>query len=482
MTKDPSQSGPAARGAAPRQDQPDPAEKLVLFRSSAPERPPQPEGPAAPSDQPDPARIAEAPETGAQLPARVVQTPPAARPKGKPGPKAKPKGKPKPKPKPEAKSAPVPEPASAARPRGRHLLILVSFLLLVLTPVSAAAWYLWARSADQFTSELGFTVRREETSSPVDFLGGLSNLSSSGSSDTDVLYEYIQSQEMVRGVDEKLGLRSLYSEHYATDPVFSFHPDGSIEDLVAYWRRMVQVSYNPGSGMLEMHVFAFDPDTAKRIAEEILRDSSRLINDISAIARQDATRYAQEDLEAAKQQLKAAREALTAFRSRTRIVDPSADLQGQMGLLTTLQQQLASTLIDLDLLQQTTSEQDPRIAQAQRRIEVIRNRIEQERSKFAQGGAGAAGQDYATLVAEFERLAVDREFAEQTYTAALSGFASARAAAERQSRYLAAFVRPTLAETARYPRRIMLLGLAMLFLTLAWSILVLVYYSLRDRQ
>ena len=153
-----------------------------------------------------------------------------------------------------------------------------------------------------------------------------------------------------------------------------------------------------------------------------------------------------------------------------------------MGLLSNLQQQLAAAIIELDLLRETTSETDPRVTQARRRIEVIQSLIEGERGKFSTGGLGPGGQDYATLVAEFERLTVDREFAEQTYTAALSAFASSQAEAERQSRYLASFIRPTLAERAQYPRRLLILGLVALFTTLTWSVLVLVAYSLRDRQ
>ena len=433
-------------------------------------------GPDAAASPPAAAKPAQAPATdkAAKAPPRAKASQVPAVAKTAPVP-AKRKAAPAPTP-------PVAPPARPARPRTRHTLILGSFVLLVLAPIAVAAWYLWARAADQYVSELGFTVRREESSSAAEILGGLSNFSSSGSSDADVLYEFIQSQEIVQQIDTATDLRTLYSQHHAQDPVFSFNAEGSIEDLVAYWRRMVQISYNPGSGLLELHVFAFTPQDARNIAQKILDNSSDVINEISAIAREDAMRYARADLETAKAELRDAREALTRFRTRTRIVDPSADLQGQMGLLTTLQQQLAAAIIDLDILNATTSQNDPRIKQVQLRIDVIRKRIEEERSKFGSGGAGVGDQDYPTLVAEFERLTVEREFAEQAYTAALSTFGSARAEAERQSRYLAAYVRPTLAESPGYPRRVMLLGLVALFLTLAWAILVLIYYSLRDRQ
>ena len=113
---------------------------------------------------------------------------------------------------------------------------------------------------------------------------------------------------------------------------------------------------------------------------------------------------------------------------------------------------------------------------------MIKTRISEERSKFGVGGQGRAGEDYATLTAEFERLTVDREFAEQAYTSALSAYDGALAEAQRQSRYLAAHVAPTHAESSRYPERGVLLLLVGLFGFLVWAISVLIYYSIRDRR
>lgn len=390
---------------------------------------------------------------------------------GKPAKKAPPAAKPKARP-----------PASSARPKPRHFGILLSFLLLVLAPLGVAAIYLHESARNQYASSVAFTVRREEQPSAVDILGGLSNLSTASSSDSDILFEFIQSHELVAKIDDTLDLRHIYSEPYPSDPVFALKPDASIEGLLAYWQRMVRISYAPGTGLIDVEVLSFDAETSKRIAEEIFSESSRMINELSTIAREDAMRYAREELNDALQQLSKARQALTAFRSRKQIVNPDADIQVQMGLLGSLQQMLGSELIDYDLLRHNARENDPRVVQSERRIEAIRERIRQERLKFGNGSEENVTDDYADVVAEFERLTVERRFAENKYTSALSNFDSARANAQRQSRYLAAYVQPTLAESPEYPRRGLILGLCALILFGSWCIMVLVYYSLRDRR
>jgi capsular polysaccharide transport system permease protein len=373
--------------------------------------------------------------------------------------------------------------APMARTQRRHWGLLLTFLLMVLGPSGTTGWYLYTRAADQYASTLGFTVRREDFSSASDLIGGLtSSLGSSGSHDSDILYEYIGSQELVAAVDARLGLAAIYSRHLDTDPLLSFDPSGTIEDMTRYWNRMMRVSYDGGSGLMELRILAFDPVEAKAIAEAVFDECSKMINALSAAARTDATRYAAQDLEASVERLKQAREALTQFRLANQIVDLTADIQGQMGLLNNLQGQLAAALIDLDLLVGTARDGDPRLIQAQRRIEVIRARIEDERRKFGAGGVGPGGENYATTVSNYERLTVDREYAERAYTAALSAYDAARAEADRQSLYLAAYIRPTRAEQAEFPQREIWTGLVALFGFLIWSILALIYYSLRDRR
>lgn len=370
-----------------------------------------------------------------------------------------------------------------ARPRRRHWLVGLSFLLMVIGMPLGTAWYLWERASDRYVSTVGFSVRTEELGSAIEMLGGIAELSGSSSSDTEILYNFIQSQELVRQTDDKLDLRAIWAKGDAQkDPIFAYEAPGTIEDLVKYWRRMVKV-YNYDNGLLELHVQAFDPEDAQLIAQHIYDASSEMINRLSAIARDDATRYAREELDQAVERLKDARSALTQFRNETQIVDPSASVQSQMGLLSSLQLQLAETLIDLDIMLQTASETDPRVTQLTRRVAVIESRIEQERDKLGIGTHNRQGSEaFANLVGEFERLAVDQKFAEASYTAALGAYDASVAEARRKTRYLAAHVRPTLAESAEHPARTSILLLAILFSFLVWAILVLAAYALRDRR
>ena len=367
-----------------------------------------------------------------------------------------------------------------AQMRVRHYGVIAMFLLFVVVPTISYSWYLWTRAADQYQSDVGFGTRTEEVASTFDFLGALGGATSSGSKDMDILNQFIISQELVAKINAQLDLKAMYSKA-KEDPLNRFHPDGTIEDLVAFWQRMVLVNYDNATGLMNLQVFAFDPIDAQRIAQAVLVESTNIINELSKTAQQDTTRYSKDALAATEAKLAEARLAVLDFQIRNRIVDPSNVIANQLSVVSTLNTQLAGAQIELDMLSGTVAETDPRVVQLTRRIEVIRNRIAEEQSKVG-ATADSNSPGFAKLMAEFERLKVDQDFAQQAYLSALAAHDQALTDAQHKTRYLATYVDPTLAESSTAPNRPMTAALVALIGFLSWSVVVLVYYALRDRR
>lgn len=364
----------------------------------------------------------------------------------------------------------------------RHKGLIASLVAMVVLPVVVTALYLGILAQPQYASETGFVVRQEESASASQMLGGLSQvLGTQSASNSDLLFEFIQSQEIVRRINAELDLVSHYSQTWPMDPVYSIWPDVTIEDLGNFWRRMIRITYDKSSGVIMVEVRARSAEMAQNIAREIVSQSESMINTLNAQARRDSIANAEADLDDALTTLRDAREALVAFQARTQILDPQADIQGRMGVVANLQQQLAQALVDYDLLLQATDNSDPRVRQLDRRIRAIEERIAGERASYSSEGFASDDNSYPSLLAQYEGLRVDVQFAEEIYRLSLTVLNQARATAERQQLYLATFIAPTEAETAQYPRNLMLIGLTAFFAMMIWSICALVYYSLRDR-
>lgn len=371
-----------------------------------------------------------------------------------------------------------------ARPMRRHYFLVVSFFAMVLLPALIVIGYLYFLASDRYASQAAFSVHKEDSSGAMEMLGGLPALgvTSGMTPDADILYQFIQSQRMVEMVDAKLDLRAILGATYASDPVFSLNPSASLEDLVKYWEQIVSLIYEPDTGIISLETTAFAPDDSQNIARIILEESSTLINRLSKISRDDTINQARAELDIAAARLKETRLEMSKFRDLEQIIDPTADFAGQMGVISALQQSLATAMIRRDLLVGTTTSNDQRMLQAQREIEAIEARIDDERTKVGARTANRDGDVLSRIVGEYEGLLVDREFAETSYLAALATYDGAVAEARRKSRYLAVHIDPTRAETAIYPRRLTLSLVATAFLMMAWALFSLTVYSIRDRR
>jgi capsular polysaccharide transport system permease protein len=380
----------------------------------------------------------------------------------------------------------VPAPSVGARQAGparlkrRHYGVFLSFFLAVILPALAVTSYLHFVARDQYASNVGFSVQREGGLPALDLLGGLTQIAGANTPDPVILYKYITSRDMITAVAQKVDLEAAFTA--SGDPWFSLPEGATIEDREDHWGRMVKVFLDSSSGLIEIRVRSFDPRASQAIVAAITDESIRLLNQLSETAKADATRYARADLDASTERLRLAREAMAAFRTRTQIVDPATDFAGRMGLLNSLIEQLATARIDRDLLLGNSAlESDPRLEQINRRIEVITNQIAEERARISTDVDGS-GSSYAAIVAEYEGLKLEEDFAQQSYLKSLANLDIAIATATRTTRYLAIYMPPTLPEKAEYPERLTwsLVILGMLFVL--WSILVLTYYAVRDRR
>lgn len=364
------------------------------------------------------------------------------------------------------------------RLKPRHLALLTSFALLVVVPWLLVTAYLFLIAADQYHSRAAFSIRSEDKSAAVSgLLGTLSNVSTGSASDANILYEYIRSQKIVEELEAEIKLSDLYRPSH-WDPVFGLAPNASIDDLLAQWGKMTQVTTGSSSGILQIQTEAFTPQDAQKIAGAILERSSALVNRLSANARSDAVRFAKEDLALVETDLKGIRREIAEFRRKNRIIDPRADAQGQLGILTALQQEMAQSLIQKDQLSSFADDSDPRMKQLDTRIESIRSRINAERKSLSGGG----GADSPDIFGDYEELLVKLEFANAGYMRALEAVTVSLAEAQRKTRYIAIHVEPTLAQDSLYPRRLLLSALSALFLFLGWSIIALFYYNVRDNR
>ncbi|OHV78464.1 RkpR, polysaccharide export protein [Ensifer sp. LCM 4579] len=370
--------------------------------------------------------------------------------------------------------------------RWRHAIIGGTFLGLVALPATLASVYMAFIAADQYHSSTSFAVRSIQGGGATDILGMFTQ-SSGGStaSDSYMLMDYILSERMVAAADRKFKLEDVY----ATRGLDYFYGIGSglpIEDKLAYWRDVVSVNFDHASGIMQVTVKAFDPKQSQEIARFIVDQSDSLVNGLSASARNDVLRAAQDEVLAGEARLSKARAALRDYRDKSQEISPEEGAKIAVQLIGGLEEELTKLNADLATAKSQMSEDTPRIRVLKTRIASLEQQLTIERQRLGTGERNAVADDFgspdvAGRIAEFEELETEREFAERAYTAALGSLEKARIEANNKQRYLALFIEPTLSEMAQYPARFLNALLVTLGLLFVWGIGVMGYYNIRDR-
>jgi capsular polysaccharide transport system permease protein len=406
----------------------------------------------------------------------------------------------RPAPAPAVEKAPLPEegieaaPASEAergwisRLKTRHMAIGAAFLALVAVPSAVTSLYMAFVAADQYHSSVSFSVRSIDSAQPADLLGMFSQ-SSSGStvSDSYVLLDYILSERMVQMVDEAFGLETIFDRR-GGDFFFGLAASQPIEDQLDYWRRMVSVSFDHTSGIMNLQTKAFEPETAQQVANFVVGQSEKLINELSISARNETLRVAQAEVSSAEDRLYKTRAALRNYRDESQEADPTEGAKLAAQLIGALETQLVQLRTELSTALTQMSEDTPRVRVTRSQIASLEKQLERERQRFGSGTVGKQGRnagqmaDVAGRIQEYEGLQTQNEFAERAYTSSLAALEKARIESAAKQRYLAVFIKPTLSEFAQYPHRIMSSLLVFLGSLLVWGVLVMGYYNIRDRN
>jgi capsular polysaccharide transport system permease protein len=371
------------------------------------------------------------------------------------------------------------EPAASGLPHPRLALRALSFILVVVLPVTVAADYYFVIAADQYVGEFRFTLSSAEAprQDPLSLLSGRA-AQSPAALESQILVQYIASRAIVDDIDRSLDLRQLFATPRADWWSRLPHP-APIEELVRYWRGQVDPFYDPATGTVTVRVRAFTAGDALRLAQAIAAACDRLANRLSLRARRAALRDAKTELARAEKRLAGALGDLRAFRDRTGLIDPAKAAQTESLLATRLHERLIAADTRLATLRTYMRDNAPTVRVLRARIRSLK----QQRQALAHrmtGRDGGAAVPLSGLLGKYERLQSRRQFAEAAYQLALRGVDEARANANRQHVFVASFVPPALPQEPTYPRRWRSLGVVALMAFAVWAIGGLALQSVRD--
>ena len=313
---------------------------------------------------------------------------------------------------------------------------LKALLLAVLLPAFLSLLYFGLWASPMYIAEARFAVRGAQTSGAASGLAAL--FLSSGASvgaDAHIVAEYIQSPDIMEAIDGEMHIfRHFSSREY--DLISRLTADATRDERLSYWQWAVKPSFDPETGIIALSVKAYDPSTAKKLAEAVLAKSEALVNAMSRRAQDDATTLAMSEVKTAEARVSKAQEAMRAFRDRSGMLDPVSTASGLQGIVSQLEGEAVKVRAEIAEASTYMSKDAPALVGLRARLKAVEKQLALEKLRLA--GEARPGS-LTSFAGEYE-------------DSAMTALETARVKAEAKSRYVVAFQIPALPDESLYPR------------------------------
>jgi capsular polysaccharide transport system permease protein len=353
------------------------------------------------------------------------------------------------------------------------------FAFTVVVPTLISTLYFGAIASDIYISESRFVVRSpdRQAASPLGLMLKGAGFSRS-QDDTYTVHDFMLSRDALKRLNDDHHL----GKTFANDGIDRFSRfagldgDHSFEALHRYYQKHVDIQLDSASSISTLTVRAFTPEDAWRINQQLLTMSEALVNQLNERGRQDMIRFATSEVTDAENKAKAAALALSTFRNQKGVIDPERQSAVQLQQIAKLQDDLIATKTQLVQVRSVTPD-NPQIPVLQKRQETLQAEIDAETNRVAGGERSLANK-----AAEYQRLALDREFADKQLASAMASLETARNEAQRKQLYLERIVQPNKPDIALEPRRIRGIVATLVLGLISWGILTILLAGIREHR
>jgi len=332
------------------------------------------------------------------------------------------------------------------RPFMRRSPLLAAALIFSL--LSAIYWLFIA--SDRYVSEAHVIVQQTEIGGGAEasLTSLLTGASTGNRSDQLILRDYLRSVDIVRKLDQELKLSAHYST-WTIDPFSRMSSDPAIEKLHKYYLSRVSIEYDEYTGVLIIKAQGFDPDTAYRINQALVREGEAFMNSMAHGLAQNQVDFLEKQVVILSDKAMKARSEVLNYQNRNGLVSPEASAQAISSIVAQLEAQRTELQTQLSVRQAYLVDDHPRLVELQQQIAAINEQLDAENAKMA----SPQGNKLNSKIEEFQRLQLEAEFAQDMYKSALVALEQGRVEGTRTIKKMSIVQAPLRPEDAQKPAR-----------------------------
>ena len=210
--------------------------------------------------------------------------------------------------------------------------------------------------------------------------------------------------------------------------------------------------------------------------ERLLKEGESLINRLNERARKDTIEFAEQAVADAEKNVNETAQALSQYRIKNKIFDLPAQSGVQISLISSLKSELIRVETQLAQLVSITPD-NPQVPALQMRQKSLKKEIDEQTRQLSGNGNSAT-----TQTADYQRLMLANELAQQQLTAAMTSLQNTRGEADRQQLYLEVISQPSKPDWALEPNRIYNIIATLIIGLMLYGVLSLLIASVREHK
>lgn len=320
---------------------------------------------------------------------------------------------------------------------------------LALSAAAAVYWLLIA--SDRYVSEARVIVQRTnltsgESAEAMGFLGVVPGLTS----DQMLLRDHLLSIDMLKALDERLGLRAHYSD-WRRDPLSRmWFSDTPIERFQTYFRGRLAVDVDEFTGILVVRSQAYDARTAQAITAMLVAEGEQHMNAMAQALAADQVHFLEGQVKDLADRAAAARRELLDFQNAKGLVSPAGTALTLETIIGKLEGELTDLQTRRNALLGYLMPDSPGVRELDLQIAGTRKQLDRERKRLAAPDGGTLN----LTIEQYEVLELKAKFAQDLYKTALTALERGRIEATRTLKKVSVLQSPNVPEYALEPRRL----------------------------
>lgn len=335
------------------------------------------------------------------------------------------------------------------RKAGLSILILRLLAILYFVTLVASVLYLWVFTQNRYISSAEFKVSQQSLSGSEAGIPqfSLAGLSDSGSSDSQIVIGYVNSSDVLLGLEKEYHL----IQHYQSpkmDFVFRLKKDANLEERLEYYRARILAHYDKETGMTVITVDTFDPQTSQNIAKTLLKGAEDYINQVNQTIADQQLAFVSSEVERSAKKIDDLNVELITLQNENNFISPAESISATLSTVQKMKLEAFKSQAELATIERD-SPNSPRIDNIRSQLRSLEELISVESAKLS----GTEKDRLNQLLVRFKLLDSKMEFAVRLRTAAESMLEKTRLNAIARSRFLTVIQNPYLPEDVGLPLR-----------------------------